>query len=231
MPADAPGFRIGRFHNKLGRRLLANAELIFEDCRIPARYLLGNEGEAWGTEGEWGGPQFDWSKTPQGVPPPFGLLGAAANLGTVRSVYEEALEYAKQRVQGGKPIIEHQHVAMKLAEMKMQYEAAHAYLMQSAWSYKTKYEYNPKCGMLVKAFVDHIGVNFVNITRRHHGRLRHDRRRRAVRQAPARRLLLPARLRDHGDGPAQRRADRLATPTRRRLTSLGRTEGWQNRPS
>ena len=41
LPADAPGFRIGRFHNKLGRRLLANAELIFEDCRIPASYLLG----------------------------------------------------------------------------------------------------------------------------------------------------------------------------------------------
>jgi alkylation response protein AidB-like acyl-CoA dehydrogenase len=164
VPADAPGFRIGRMHNKLGRRLLANAELIFEDCRIPSKYLLFHEGEAWGTEGEWGGPQFDWSKTPQGVPPPFGLLGAAANLGTVRSVYEEALEYARQRVQGGRPIIQHQHVAMKLAEMRMQYEAAHAYLMQSAWSYSAKYEYNPKCGMLVKAFVDHIGVNFVNIT-------------------------------------------------------------------
>ena len=164
VPADAPGFKIGRFHNKLGRRLLANAELIFEDCRVPAKYLLGKEGEAWGTEGEWGGPQFDWSKTPQGVPPPFGLLGAAANLGTARSIYEEAVQYAKERIQGGGPIIQHQHVAMKLAEMKMQYEAAHAYLMQSAWSYKEKYEYNPKCGMLVKAFVDQIGVNFVNIT-------------------------------------------------------------------
>ena len=164
VPADAPGFKVGRFHNKLGRRLLANASLVFEDCRIPANYLLGKEGEAWGTEGEWGGPQFDWSKTALGVPPPFGLLGAAANLGTARSVYEEALEYAKQRVQGGKPIIGHQHVAMKLAEMKMKYEAAHAYLMQSAWSYSAKYNYNPKCGMLVKAFVDQIGVEFVNIT-------------------------------------------------------------------
>ncbi len=163
LPADAPGFRIGRMHNKLGRRTLANAELVLEDCRVPARYLLGNEGEAWGTEGEWGGPQKDWSKTPLGVPPPFGLLGAAANLGTVRAVYEEALDYAKKRVQGGKPIIEHQHVAMKLAELQVQVEAARTLLHKACWSFETKYEYNPRIGMLVKAYVDTIGTNAVNV--------------------------------------------------------------------
>ena len=163
LPADAPGFRIGRFHNKLGRRTLANAELVFEDCRIPAGNLIGNEGEAWGTEGEWGGPQKDWSKTPLGVPPPFGLLGAAANLGTVRAVYEEALDYARKRVQGGRPIIEHQHVAMKLAELQVQVEAARALLHKACWSFETKYEYNPKIGMLVKAYIDTVGVNAVNI--------------------------------------------------------------------
>lgn len=162
VPHDTPGFRIGRFHNKLGRRLLANAELVFEDARIPARYLVGKEGEAWGTEGEWGGPQKDWSKTPLGVPPPFGLLGAAANLGTVRAIYEETLDYAKKRVQGGKPIIYHQHVAMKIAEMQAKLEAARALLWKGAWSYQTKHEYNPKIGMLVKAYVDQIGVEFVN---------------------------------------------------------------------
>ena len=163
LPADAPGFRIGRFHNKLGRRTLANAELVFEDCRIPAGNLLGDEGEAWGTEGEWGGPQKDWSKTPLGVPPPFGLLGAAANLGTVRAVYEEALDYARKRIQGGRPIIEHQHVAMKLAELQVQVEAARALLHKACWSFETKYDYNPKIGMLVKAYIDTVGVNAVNI--------------------------------------------------------------------
>jgi alkylation response protein AidB-like acyl-CoA dehydrogenase len=163
LPDTAPGFRIGRMHNKLGRRTLANAELVLEDARIPARYLLGEEGGAWGTEGEWGGPQKDWSKTPLGVPPPFGLLGAAANLGTVRSVYEEALDYARKRIQGGKPIIEHQHVAMKLAELKVQLEAARALLWKACWSFETKYEYDPKIGMLVKAYVDTVGVNAVNI--------------------------------------------------------------------
>jgi acyl-CoA dehydrogenase len=163
LPDATPGFRIGRMHNKLGRRTLANAELVLEDARIPARYLLGEEGGAWGTEGEWGGPQKDWSKTPLGVPPPFGLLGAAANLGTVRSVYEEALDYAGKRIQGGKPILEHQHVAMKLAELKVQLEAARALLHKACWSFETKYEYDPKIGMLVKAYVDTIGLNAVNI--------------------------------------------------------------------
>jgi alkylation response protein AidB-like acyl-CoA dehydrogenase len=163
MPHDAPGFSIGRFHNKLGRRLLANAELVFEDARIPARYLVGREGEAWGTEGEGGGgPEKDWENTPAGAPPPFGLLGAAVNLGTVRACYEEALSYSRNRFQGGKKIIEHQHVAIRLAQMKVQIEAARALLWKSAWSWETKYDYDPKMGMLIKAYVDELGLSVVN---------------------------------------------------------------------
>jgi alkylation response protein AidB-like acyl-CoA dehydrogenase len=163
VPDDAPGFSIGRFHNKLGRRLLPNAELIFEDAHIPARYLVGEEGKAWGTEGEGGGgPEKDWEHTPAGAPPPFGLLGAAVNLGTVRGCYEEALNYARERVQGGKKIIEHQHVAIKLAQMKVQIEAARALIWKCAWAWDHKSDYDPKMGMLIKGYTDEIGVNVVN---------------------------------------------------------------------
>lgn len=163
MPHDAPGFSIGRYHNKLGRRLLANAELVFEDARIPARYLVGEEGDAWGSEGEGGGgPQKDWTKTGAGAPPPFGLLGAAVNLGTVRACYEEALNYSRSRIQGGKKIIEHQHVAIKLAQMKVQIEAARALLWKSAWSWDTRYDYDPKMGILLKAYVDDMGLSVAN---------------------------------------------------------------------
>ena len=163
MPHDAPGFSIGRFHNKLGRRLLPNAELIFEDARIPARYLIGKEGEAWGSEGEGGGgPQKDWASTGAGAPPPFGLLGAAVNLGTVRACYEEALNYARTRIQGGKKIIEHEHVAINLAQMKVHVEAARALLWKSAWSWETRTNYDPKMGMLFKAYVDEIGLKIAN---------------------------------------------------------------------
>jgi alkylation response protein AidB-like acyl-CoA dehydrogenase len=163
MPHDAPGFSIGRFHNKLGRRLLPNAELVFEDARIPARYLVGEEGDAWGSEGEGGGgPQKDWASSGPGAPPPFGLLGAAVNLGTVRGCYEEALAYARTRIQGGKPILEHQHVAIKLAQMKVQIEAARALLYKCAWSWETRYDYDPKMGMLLKAYVDEMGLSVAN---------------------------------------------------------------------
>jgi alkylation response protein AidB-like acyl-CoA dehydrogenase len=163
VPHDVPGFSISRFHNKLGRRLLSNAELVFEDARIPARYLVGEEGQAWGTEGEGGGgPEKDWEHTPSGAPPPFGLLGAAANLGTIRACYEEALNYARDRVQGGKKIIEHQHVAIKLAQMKVQIEAARALLWKCACSWEQKYDYDPRMGMLIKGYTDEIGVNVVN---------------------------------------------------------------------
>ena len=68
-----------------------------------------------------------------------------------------------KRIQGGKPIIEHQHVAMKLAELQVQVEAARALLHKACWSFETKYDYNPKIGMLVKAYIDTVGVNAVNI--------------------------------------------------------------------
>jgi alkylation response protein AidB-like acyl-CoA dehydrogenase len=163
VPHDTPGFSIGRFHNKLGRRLLANAELVFEDVRIPSRYLVGEEGQAWGTEGEGGGgPEKDWSKTPAGAPPPFGLLGAAVTLGTIRACYEDALSYARDRFQGGKKIIEHQHVAIKLSEMKITIEAVRGLIWKCAWAWDNKYDYDPSASMAIKAFTDEVGVSVVN---------------------------------------------------------------------
>ncbi len=52
---------------------------------------------------------------------------------------------------------------MKLAELKVQLEAARALLWKACWSFEAKYDYDPKIGMLVKAYVDQVGVNAVNI--------------------------------------------------------------------
>jgi len=159
---DTPGFSIGRFHDKFGRRLLANAELVFDNARIPAKYLVGDEGKAWGTEGEGGTPP---PRNPDGslVPtPPFGLLGAAANLGTVKAAYEETLAYTRDRFQGGKKIIEHQHVALKMADMKVKIKAAEALLFRCAWCWDNKYDYDPRDGMLIKGYIDDIAVSVVN---------------------------------------------------------------------
>jgi len=150
VPHDTPGFSIGRFHNKLGRRLLTNAELVFEDARIPARYLVGKEGEAL--------------RRPPAEEPPFGLLGSAGLLGTVRTCYEMALDYAKTRVQGGKRIIEHPNVALKLADMRIKIEAARGLIWRCAWCWQNKYDYDPKMSLLIKGFTDEIAVNIINHT-------------------------------------------------------------------
>lgn len=122
VPGDAPGLSTHE-HDKVGRRLGSNGELFFDDCRVPAENLLGEEGQsplagekAVGLRGR-GMPRFQ-----------------AMNLGIGRAAYEEALAYVKLRIQGGQAIIEHQAVALVLADMAVSLEAARSLIWQSAWA-------------------------------------------------------------------------------------------------
>ena len=117
VPNPTPGLTI-REHDKVGRRLGSNGELVFEDCRVPAGNMLGVEGRSGGT-GSIGRrmPRFQ-----------------AMNLGIGRAAYEAALEYAKLRVQGGRLVIEHQAVGLTLANMAVGLEAGRALLWQAAWA-------------------------------------------------------------------------------------------------
>jgi alkylation response protein AidB-like acyl-CoA dehydrogenase len=113
-----PGLTI-REHDKVGRRLGSNGELAFQDCRVPAENLLGEVGKSQFVSAPMGRrmPRFQ-----------------AMNLGIGRAAYEAALEYAKLRVQGGRPIAEHQAVGMTLANMAIKLEAARALIWQAAWA-------------------------------------------------------------------------------------------------
>jgi alkylation response protein AidB-like acyl-CoA dehydrogenase len=150
VPHDTPGFKVARYHDKLGRRLLMNTELVFEDARVPACYLVGREGEAW---------QMFHGQTP-------GINNTIACLiGGIRACYEEALEYAKTRVQGGKPIIEHPAVGVKLADMRVKIEASRALLWKNIWNWESHSdEYDPKMNYLTKAFVNEVALDVVNKT-------------------------------------------------------------------
>ena len=119
VPRDTPGLTI-REHDKVGRRLGSNGELVFEDCRIPAENVLGIEGRSTFLESTFSG---------RGLP-----CFQAMNLGIGRAAYEAALEYAKLRVQGGRRIIEHQAVALSLANMTVALEAARSLLWRTAWA-------------------------------------------------------------------------------------------------
>ncbi|MFC1860789.1 acyl-CoA dehydrogenase family protein [Chloroflexota bacterium] len=147
VPHDTPGFTVGKAHNKLGRRILMNRELIFEDARVPAKYLVGKENGA-----------FAMLLSQR----PALLNSAAALLGCSRTMYEDALEYARNRVQGGIPIIGHATVGVKLAEMRMKLEAAKVFLWRCAWSYDNQFEYDRKMNFLAKAFINEVALTVLN---------------------------------------------------------------------
>jgi alkylation response protein AidB-like acyl-CoA dehydrogenase len=112
------GFRAGKKENKLGLRASDTAELIFEDCYIPAENLLGREGDGF----------IDAMQVLDG-----GRISIAAlSLGMAQGAYEAALKYSKQRKQFGKAISEFQAIQWKLADMATEIEAARLLTLRAA---------------------------------------------------------------------------------------------------
>jgi alkylation response protein AidB-like acyl-CoA dehydrogenase len=113
-----PGFRSGRKENKLGLRASDTAELIFEDCEIPAENLVGVEGEGF--------------KDAMRVLDGGRISIAALSLGIARGAYDAAVKYAKERRQFGKAISEFQAIQFKLATMATELDAAWLLTMRAA---------------------------------------------------------------------------------------------------
>jgi alkylation response protein AidB-like acyl-CoA dehydrogenase len=139
VPAETPGFRIGRRHEKIGFRFYQQAELILENCRVPAFHRVGAENAAYAVK-QTRLMAFDNLE-----------IGTHA-LGIGQAAYEAAFEYAKTRVQGGKPIIRHQAIALMLGEMRMRLEAARSYLYRVAWHMDTDTPMDREARIMVKAF-------------------------------------------------------------------------------
>src|SRR5207253_4210726 len=112
--ADSPGFDVARVEPKMGIKGSTTGELVFEDCRVPAGNLLGEEGEGFKIA------MRILDRSRPGV--------AAQGLGIAQGATDYALEYAKSRETMGKPIVQHQLVAAKLAEMETRCEAARGLL-------------------------------------------------------------------------------------------------------
>lgn len=115
---NTPGFKVGRVEEKMGIHGSGTAELVFEDARVPADALLGKEGEGF----------RQMLTTLDG-----GRIGIASQaIGIGRSALEEALEYAKTRVQFGKPISTLQAIQWKLADMATELDAAELLTLRAA---------------------------------------------------------------------------------------------------
>ncbi len=120
VPGDAPGLSCGEPMRKMGQRAIVCREVFFDDVFVPDADRLGEEGQGfYGLMGT-----FDVSRV---------VLGAAA-VGAARAAYEYALDYARTRLQFGKPIIEHQAVAFRLADMATRIEASRLLVHHAARS-------------------------------------------------------------------------------------------------
>jgi alkylation response protein AidB-like acyl-CoA dehydrogenase len=105
-----PGFTFGKKENKMGIRASATTELIFDNCRVPKENLIGKEGAGFLVAMK----TLDSSRTGVG----------AQGVGVAQGAYEEAVKYAKKRVQFGHPIISFQAIQHMLADMGTSIEAA-----------------------------------------------------------------------------------------------------------
>jgi butyryl-CoA dehydrogenase len=116
---DAPGFSIGKKEKKLGIRSSPTTELIFEECKVPKENVLGNVGEGFKIA----------MMTLDG-----GRNGIAAQaVGIAQGALDAAVQYAKTRIQFGKPIAAQQGISFKLADMATNVEAARLLTYQAAW--------------------------------------------------------------------------------------------------
>ncbi len=118
VPTDTPGFAVERSEHKMGIRASDTCAVSLSDCRIPEANLLGERGK---------GLAIALSNLEGG------RIGIAAQaLGIARAAFETALRYARERVQFGKPIAEHQSIANMLADMQTQLNAARLLILHAA---------------------------------------------------------------------------------------------------
>jgi alkylation response protein AidB-like acyl-CoA dehydrogenase len=118
VPTKTPGYTVARIEDKLGQHASDTAQILFDNCRVPAANLLGEEGQGLkialsGLEG--------------------GRIGIASQaLGMARAAFDAALAYSKDRHSFGQPIFQHQAVQFKLADMATQIEVARQMIHHAA---------------------------------------------------------------------------------------------------
>jgi alkylation response protein AidB-like acyl-CoA dehydrogenase len=118
VPTSAPGYIVARLEDKMGQHSSDTAQILFENCRVPAENLIGDEGMGYrialsGLEG--------------------GRIGIASQaVGMARAAFEAALDYAKERTSFGQPLFGHQAVQFRLADMATQIEAARQMIWHAA---------------------------------------------------------------------------------------------------
>lgn len=150
-----PGFTVSKKLDKVGNHSAETGELVFEDCRVPAKNLIGGK--------ECGGFQQLESTLISGR-----ITYGARCLGTAQAAYDLTVAYAKQRVQFGKPIIKFQNTSFKLAEMATYIDVMRTYVWRVARLYEAGANVKKESSM-VKLFCAELLQNITNTGMQIHG--------------------------------------------------------------
>jgi len=152
-PSD--GLSFGANEEKMGWRAQPTAQVQFDDCKIPADHLLGEEGKG-----------FSYAMA--------GLDGgrlniAASAMGAAQCALDKALKYTKERKAFGKPISEFQALQFRLADMETELQAARTFLRHAAWKLDNKAHDATKFCAMAKRFVTDVSFNVANDALQLHG--------------------------------------------------------------
>src|SRR5436305_4858547 len=158
VPEGTPGLRMGTKFKKMGIRASHTAEVILDDVRVPGHCLLGgkeklDERLARAREGKRSNTQAAMATFEATRP----TVGAQA-VGIARAAYEYALDYAKERRQFGRAIIENQAIAFKLADMKTRIDAARLLVWRAAWMARAGKRFENGEGSMSKLFAGETAV-------------------------------------------------------------------------
>jgi alkylation response protein AidB-like acyl-CoA dehydrogenase len=182
VPADTPGFSVGRLEDKLGLHASATGELIFEDARVPAANLLGEQGSGFKT----------FLRILDGGRISIGALA----VGLAQAALDAAVPYAQTREQFGRPIGSFQGVAFMIADMATEIEAARALVWRAAWLKDQGRDYSLAAAQ-AKLFASEVSSRATNAAIQVHGGYGY------VTDYPVERYLRDAKLTEIGEGTSQ----------------------------
>jgi hypothetical protein len=140
VPRDTPGLEVTRCNETIGGRYMNNGEIVFDGCRVPEDHLLAHN-DALGKAGIYFRPGK--------------IMQAAKNLGIGIAAFDQTVEFVHDRVQGGRVLIEHQAVAVRVAQMATKLEAVAAMLRHAARGVDERRPDADVISDMVKVFASH----------------------------------------------------------------------------
>ncbi len=182
VPADTPGFSVGRLEEKMGLHASATGELVFQDVRVPSGNLLGQQGTGFRT----------FLKILDGGRISIGALA----VGLAQAALDASIPYARERRQFGRPIGTFQGVAFMLADMSTEIEAARQMVWRAAWLKDQGRDYGLAAAQ-AKLFASEVSSRATNNGIQIHGGYGY------VEEYKVERYLRDAKLTEIGEGTSQ----------------------------